>query len=329
MGMGLGFPSGLGQPKYLGYLAGFGVVPAMVQLVAAVICPETPKHLLLSKFNLGAAERSVVFYQGSSVRPQTVLDSIQEEMRVEAKDSGSVKTVFLVPHIRRAALLGCLAMGVQVFSGYLPLVMYSGDFFKDAGMSDGMANVASLLVGLLNVAATAIAIFVIDRFGRRRLLLGAGLGTLVSLLVFTVFFILKHYSIGAGWTGYVGAAIVWVFIGIYSFGPGPIPYFVAAELVEQHSRSLVVGLGTGVFAALSLILGLVFLPLFDKISAFSLIILCIAPSTMALGLLFFKLPEAKSREVADVVREMEILNDINKRLMSRNTSEIVFQITEN
>ena len=149
-----------------------------------------------------------------------------------------VKELFVIPRIRRATVAATVVMSSQQFCGINIIAFYSSTLFAQAGASTRNALLASLGFGLLNFVFFWPAIWTIDTFGRR------------SLLLFT-FPQMAWTTLAAGLCFYIPTDstahmamilfFIYIFTAFYSAGQGPIPYPYAAEVFPISHRDIGMG----------------------------------------------------------------------------------------
>lgn len=133
----------------------------------------------------------------------------------------------LAPDIRRRVLLSSALQIIQQFSGINTIMYYSSVILYDAGFRDArMPVILSCPLAFMNVLFTLVAIFTVDRIGRRPLILYSCLGCFVTTLVIAVvgYFIGNFIPFSVGGWVYIGLLLV--FLGCYAPGVGCIPWVV-------------------------------------------------------------------------------------------------------
>ncbi|XP_034245313.1 facilitated trehalose transporter Tret1-like [Thrips palmi] len=137
-----------------------------------------------------------------------------------------------VPATARAVCLVLGLMGVQQLCGINAIIFYTVDIFEAAGSSLS-PWVATMIVGAVQVAASVVSFFVVDRAGRRPLLATSCLFMALSLSALALYFYLQVE--GGAW-GALPVAALSVYIFFYSWGFGPLPWFMMAELLPVDAK---------------------------------------------------------------------------------------------
>ncbi len=178
-------------------MLGVGVVPSLIFLFAVLTIPESPRWLVL-KGETGKAEGifSKIYFQAAEVKKQ-ITDALAVSKTAGEKQSYSA---LLRPGIRTAVIVGvCIAMLGQ-FMGVNAVLYYGPDIFKNAGLGQGDAFFYQVIVGLANMITTVLAMFIIDRVGRKALVYYGVSGMIVSLVLIAGYFLFSEsWGISSLW----------------------------------------------------------------------------------------------------------------------------------
>ena len=149
-----------------------------------------------------------------------------------------LRELFTVPRIRRATVAATVVMSSQQFCGINIISFYSSTLFVEAGASEKGALISSLGFGLLNFVFAFPALWSIDTYGRRTLLLFTFPQMAWTTLAAGLAFYIPQNS-----AAHMGVILlfVYIFACFYSFGEGPVPYVYGAEVFPLSHREL--GLG--------------------------------------------------------------------------------------
>ncbi|KAI8947086.1 putative MFS myo-inositol transporter [Xylaria longipes] len=269
-------------------LVGLGAVPAVVQCLLLFFMPETPRWLVKAK---RLDEARAVIHKTCSSDPiaRQMVDSIFEDIEIEVREEedrvslgnrdGKNRRSWLkgwrellsVPKNRRALTLACLLQGLQQLSGFNSLMYFSATIFLMLGFR--VPTLTSLTVASTNFIFTIAALLLIDRIGRRRILLYSipfmAFGLLATAFGFSASGMPSIASRDTDLTQ--GAAIfilanIMVYVAAYALGLGNVPW-MQSELFPLGVRSLGSGLATATNWLANFIVGLTFLPLMDALTA--------------------------------------------------------------
>ncbi|RHZ56760.1 putative MFS myo-inositol transporter [Aspergillus thermomutatus] len=283
------------------WIVGLGTLPAVLQLAIVLVLPETPRWLVQAGLEAEALHVLSRVYQGHSDNHQIakqVVRSIQlevaeeeEEMdRIKSSTNGSripwlgnvaqrAQNLFRVGGNRRALIIATMLQGLQQLCGFNSLMYFSATIFSMLSFSS--PTLTSLSVAMTNFLFTLLAFALIDRIGRRRILLYSIPVMTVSLIICALTFAsmeLPGFSSEPrsaaqsdnGFTNksFLPIAILLclsVYTASYALGLGNVPW-QQSELFPLNVRSLGSALATATNWASNFIVGLTFLPMMDWLS---------------------------------------------------------------
>jgi SP family xylose:H+ symportor-like MFS transporter len=221
--------------------------PAAVFFLLLFTTPETPRWLFL----VGRRDEAVeVVHRLTNSRDEAEFE-IREIEETLAAHASLAQAPFFVRQNRKVILLAVAIAAFNQLSGINAILYYAPDIFRMAGAGDNAAALQSVVVGLVNLVSTMVALTVIDKIGRRKLMLVGSIGYLVSLgSLAAVFTIYKEQFSGAS-SAMVLAALV-VFIAAHAFGQGSVIWVFISEIFPNRIRARGQSLGSlthWVFAA--------------------------------------------------------------------------------
>lgn len=245
-------------------MLGSAGVPALIVMAQVYFCPESPRWLM-SKNRYGDAYRSLSRIRATPLQAGRDIFYIhcllQEEKFATSGGGNRFKELFTVPRVRRATVASCVAMLSQQLCGINVMSFYSSTIFADAGFSTQSALLASFGFGLLNFVFAFPAVFTIDRFGRRTILLSTFPILCIMLLVVAFAFYIPEGS-----TARIAVIVLGIYIYTitYSVGEGPVPFTYSAEIFPLRHRMLGMAWATAVLWMGSFVLSLTFPYLLEK-----------------------------------------------------------------
>ena len=232
------------------WMLGVMVVPSVLFLVFLVAVPETPRWLMAR----GHEEKAIAISRRLCNTVEESDEQIQE-IRDQLAAAGSQATLsqfFTRRYFKVIALAFFIAMFNQL-SGINAILYYAPEVMKQAGADDNAALLMSVGVGLMNLVATMAALTVIDRIGRRSLMIVGSIGYLVSMgfLTAVMFMFQGHFNSTSSTLVLIGLL---VFIAAHAFGQGSVIWVFISEIFPTRVRGLGQSLGSlthWVFAAIT------------------------------------------------------------------------------
>ncbi|KAL4071537.1 hypothetical protein V8B97DRAFT_1870780 [Scleroderma yunnanense] len=211
-------------------------IPGLIVCLQVLFAPESPRWLI----NKGRYEDAfnelcrLRFSRVQAARDLYYIHVLLEAENEMKKGRNRFVEMFMIPRNRNAALASWIVMFGQQFCGVNVIAYYSSNIFSQSGFSDPSALAASLGFGALNWLFALPAVFTIDTFGRRNLLLFTFPCMAICLLITGFSF----------WDATEKGRIAGVSIGIYLFaifyspGEGPVPFTYSAEAFPLYIRDI-------------------------------------------------------------------------------------------
>ncbi|CAH1403279.1 unnamed protein product [Nezara viridula] len=260
--------------------------------------PESPEYLW-NKKEIKAAEASLLWLRDDNEK------CVQEEMDSLARyasDQGGASASALVSTRgrRKAMIIGLGLFSWQQFSGVVPILAYTAFIFDKSGSSIAPER-AAIIVGVIQLMASFVSSFIVDRCGRRLLLFISYVFMGLALLTLGTYFYLESVNTDVSSFRWIPVLCLSVHVLNYGLGAGPIPYIVTSETLPIDIKGLAVSvvIWWGTFLAF---LNVKFFPVFiDKVGLseclFSYGILSVA------GCLFVwsAVPETKGIPLHDIL----------------------------
>ncbi|RPB25989.1 hypothetical protein L211DRAFT_836083 [Terfezia boudieri ATCC MYA-4762] len=219
------------------------MVPPILVCSQVYFCPESPRWYMLKNrhrdaFNSLARLRWTKLQAARDIFYMHTLLEAEEAIKSEGRNR--VKEMFTVGRNRRAMLGSEIVMFMQQFCGVNVIAYYSSYIFESSGFSQMDALLASMGFGIINFLFAVPAVYTIDTFGRRNLLL-------TTFPLMSIFLFFTGFSF---WIENQKARLACIALGIYLFGivyspgEGPVPFTYSAEAYPLYIRDLGMSLAT-------------------------------------------------------------------------------------
>jgi sugar porter (SP) family MFS transporter len=219
------------------WMLGFAVVPSVVLIVGMIFMPESPRYL----FKRGHDSRARDELQRISddlVASQREEQSIRDSLRVKSAGFATFRT----PSVALALFIGVTLALLQQVTGINTVIYYGPQIFQMAGISSDTASIlAQTLVGTVNMLLTLVAIFFVDRVGRKPLLYIGLTGMFVALATLGGAFAQPHLS---GSLGTIALSSMMLYVGCFAFSLGPIVWLLISEIFPLPVRGLGMSIST-------------------------------------------------------------------------------------
>lgn len=210
---------------------GVSAIPAILFLIMLFFIPRSPRWLVARGF---VDEARAVLKLTSAVDPEQELQEIVASLGAEAEQQK--ERLFTRKYIRPIFLAVTIGMFNQL-SGINAILYYLNDIFAKAGFSNVSGHIQAVIVGGTNLVFTLVAMAVIDRFGRKPLLLIGAIGTALCLFgVASIFFLHAHEGM-----------LIWLlmaYIGFFAFSQGSVIWVYISEIFPTAVRARGQSLGS-------------------------------------------------------------------------------------
>ncbi|MCU1292488.1 MAG: sugar transporter [Bryobacterales bacterium] len=206
-------------------------IPAIVFALAILFSEESPRWLM--KVGRQEEAQHVLALVSGESAARSEAASIKRSL---AEEKGGLQELFEGP-FRRALLIGFLLAAFSQTSGITALLSFLPEVFKSAGQKASDAFFQSVLVGIVNLAFTVLAIWLVDRTGRKTLIL---LGTCLQALSLAVVAFL--YMVPSAGSGILGG--IMAFVAGHAIGNGAVCWVIISEIFPTKVRGLAMSIAT-------------------------------------------------------------------------------------
>ena len=166
-------------------MLGMAVIPALLFFVVIFFIPESPRWLILKNRDVRA--ESILKHIYGSV--ESAAYEMNETKKVIGSETRSNWRILLKPGITKAVIIGVAIAMLGQFMGVNAVLYYGPSIFESSGLSGDDSLFYQVIVGLVNMLTTILAIFIIDKIGRKKLVYYGVSGMIVSLLLIAFYFV--------------------------------------------------------------------------------------------------------------------------------------------
>ncbi|GAA0591122.1 sugar porter family MFS transporter [Virgibacillus siamensis] len=290
------------------WMVGLAVVPSLILMIGVLFMPESPRWLLEHRSEQAA--RSVM----KLTRKESEIDKEIDEMNEINRVSESTWNVLKSSWLRPTLIIGCAFALFQQIIGINAIIYYAPTIFSEAGLGDVTSILGTVGIGTVNVIMTIVAIMIIDKIDRKKLLVSGNIGMVASLLVMAglIWTIGLDSSAGA----WIIVACLTLFIIFFAITWGPVLWVMLPELFPMRARGAATGISALALSIGSLLVAQLF-PLLTEVMGIEQVFLIFA--AIGIGAMIFVikyLPETRGRSLE------EIEADLRKRTSAAKTGNM-------
>jgi sugar porter (SP) family MFS transporter len=274
---------------------GLAVIPAVLLFVGVLAQRESP-HWLIRQGREDEA-RSVLL----RLREPGEIDAEVAEVKLVAAQRGTARDL-LARGVRPALWLGILLAVFQQITGINTVIYYAPSLLQGAGLGNSAALLANVGIGAVNVGMTIVAIRLLDRTGRRPLLLTGTAGMALGMIITALAFLGGNQL--HGWTAYVGIAGLLIYTGSFAVGLGPVFWLMIAEIYPLRIRGQAMSVATIANWGANFVVTISFLTLLNALTPKGVFFLFALLTLVALFYFARRVPETRQRSLQEIERDL-------------------------
>uniref|UniRef100_A0A2P2I3T3 Facilitated trehalose transporter Tret1-like n=1 Tax=Hirondellea gigas TaxID=1518452 RepID=A0A2P2I3T3_9CRUS len=276
------------------------LVPGVPLFLAMIPLPESPQWLT-KMGKLQKAEQSVKRFRGPGYDALAEVTMIRKN--IVQKDGADITIkeqlkLFRLPQNWKPILLVFLVFMCGQFSGFAVVVNYTVIIFDAA--NTGIDSVTStMIVGSVRFLTTLLSAVLLDRVGRRPLLIISAIGSSLGMLSIGIFFYLQDTGADVENLGWLPLASLLLYVFFNELGYGPIPWLLSGELIPLAVRTLGNGVAVTAYSLFAFIISLTFPMMLKMFTTYTTFWLYATFSLSGVALTMF-LPETKGKTLEEI-----------------------------
>ena len=271
------------------WMIGIEAFPALIYTLTVFSIPKSPRWLVLN----GKNQEAILVIQ--KIHPNSEATKIIND--IKALDDYTLSESIFQKKYKRVIFLAFAVAFFNQFSGINAFLYYSKRIFEEAGLGDQAALLGSIGVGIANLVFTLLGMYLIDKLGRRLLMIIGSIGYIISLLFVSLAFFFN-------WNGMVLPISLFLFIGAHAIGQGAIIWVFISEIFPNKVRSYGQAIGTSTHWVLAFIIPSSVPFLIAKVGAGSLFLFFAIMMVFQLLWVIYVMPETKGIALEDIEKEL-------------------------
>ena len=278
-----------GENNWRWMLAVMGV-PALLFFFFLFFAPESPRWLVQKGFSEKAFSILEKINGGPAARQEimTIEESIREE-----EDSGTFSEVFS-PRMRPILIIGVFLCVFSQITGINSIMYYAPVIFQSIGAAAGSAVTQTAIIGGGNLIFTFVAIALVDRLGRKPLLIGGVTGMIVSLTSIAAAFFLHKTE------GYIILLLILMYIASFSASVGAVTWVIVSEIFPNKLRSKAMSVSIVSLWIANFLLILVFPLMLSRLGGAASFLIFDVMCVILLAFTILKVPETKGKTLEEL-----------------------------
>lgn len=272
------------------WMMGVEAIPAVIYTAFIFFVPKSPRWLI-SKNRIAEAEDIL-----RKIHPAADIGRKMLEINSQSETTRSGENIFMKKY-RFPLILAFLVAFFNQLSGINAFLYYAPRIFEAAGLGESTALLSSIGIGFINLLFTILGVVLIDKLGRKQLMLIGSIGYIISLSLVAASFFLN-------WGGLTVPMFLFLFIAAHAIGQGAVIWVFISEIFPNHLRASGQAFGSSTHWLLAAIIPSLIPFLFSTIGPGY--VFAFFAFMMVLQLLFviFMMPETKGKSLEELTEEL-------------------------
>lgn len=281
------------------WMLGVGAIPGAALAIGMLTVPRTPRWLM--EHGMEDKAREVLKRLRGSDPDADIDQEIRDIKDANQKERSTSVRDLLKPNIRPLIMVGAALAIFQQFVGINTVIYYAPTILSKTGLTSSASITQTVFVGITNVVFTIIAVLLLDRVGRRRLLLIGTVGLTVAIIFLGVFFAspwLQHNA------PYLALVALIVYIASFAVGLGPVFWLMISEIFPTGIRSKAMSFSTVLNWAANFVVAGTFLSLIALVTRQGAFFIFGFLGILAIAFFAWRVPETKDKSLEQLQSEL-------------------------
>lgn len=276
------------------WMLGLAVVPSLILMIGVIFMPESPRWLLEKRGEKAARDVMKLTY------PEHEIDIEIANMKKISSISESTWDVLKSPWLRTTIIIGSVFALLQQLIGINAIIHYAPTIFHKAGLGDSASILSTVGIGVVNVLVTIVAILIIDKIDRKKLLMMGNLGMVFSLLAMS----LLIWILGVDASVWIIIICLALFIVFFGLSWGPVLWVMLPELFPMRARGAATGIAALVLSIGSLLVAYLFPIISSVLNVQQVFLIFAVIGIIAFFFVMKFLPETRGRSLEQIEADL-------------------------
>ncbi|XP_068449831.1 solute carrier family 2, facilitated glucose transporter member 11 [Clinocottus analis] len=324
LGQVVGLREILGSEPCWQYLLASNAIPGLVQLLTLPWFPESPRYLLIDRGDKEACMNALRRLRGCEVQSSELDEILQEQAETKGMRACRPWELFADRSVRWQLISVMVLSSTMQLCGNDSIYFYASYIFKEAGVSDDKIQYITIGTGTCEFTACILCNLLVERKGRRFMLMGGYILMAIWAVVFTIALLFEH---NISWMPYISMACIFTYILSFGLGPAGVTGILPTEIFNQTARPAAYTIAGSMMWLNLFIIGMIFPFLVSELSEYCFVpfgTVCLL-SAWFVGLI---LPETKGKSLSAITSEFNKLNFKSQSEKGASQTKTQYQLGE-
>ncbi|XP_066253127.1 facilitated trehalose transporter Tret1-like isoform X2 [Euwallacea similis] len=281
------------------YVPIIGIVLTLAQVIFFPLMPESPYYLVYTNKNEDA-KKSLVRLRGADANIDQEIFEIEKAVERQKTDKGRPQDLVLIKSNRRALLIMLILNGTQHFVGISVVFMNLHVILNEAGSVYMKTSTAAIIFAVVLLISASLASAIIDKFGRKVLLILSGVFTGAVLFVIAIYFHLKNLQYDVIVVSWIPAVCIMIYAATFKLGLGLVPIVVTAEIFPTTIKAIGMTIADVIYVVASIISIVIYTSLYESYGMHAPFYMFGICSFLAVFFVYFGVPETKGKTLDEI-----------------------------
>ena len=278
------------------WMLGVEAIPALIYSVLIFKVPKSPRWLIAKRLDVEGAR---------AILSRTDIDGAEVAIKLAMEEAKALKGTVGVSMLFHGKFLKISFMAILIdffnqMSGINAIIYFAPRIFESAGISTEDALLSTIGIGVMNVVATMLGLFLIDRIGRKKLMYIGSVGYIISLSLMAYSYF--GGAIGPSWL----PIFVFAFVGSHAIGQGAVIWVFISEIFPNELRALGQSLGSFTHWIFAALVANIFPFIANSFGAGNIFVFFALMMVLQLIWVATRMPETKGRSLEEIQLDLQI-----------------------